>query len=959
MGARARLAILAVAVVAGIAAIVWQSRRTSPDPRAAAPPRRVAPSPGPTPTGRIETPPAPPSARPPEDAHPQANVHGKVVGPSGAPAEADLFAARLGDQTGNGVAAHSGADGAFSLSLESGDWNLEGWNADAIGGTIVKVPAEGAVVADFTLQEGAIVHGRVLGPDDLPVPSAKIIDMGSMPRGTSGPDGTYRVVVLPFVAMLTAEAPGLVSIPSELKVRPGGDYELDLRLGRSCGIRGRVVDASGAPIAGAQVKDSGIEEGGGISSSNTPATATADADGAFDLEGLQAGKHFLTAEARGYQSEWGDAVTGAIDVKFTLTRGGRIEGKVVRKGTGEPVDRASVDYHPAAEPIQTPQHFVSGFTGADGTFTLDGLEPGRVVLKVDARGFSEVYSEPIDVTVETPIAGVVVEVSGGGTVRGTVVSAADGRPVRGAKVYRLQKYGGGDWEERGVAHQFGGVASDEEGRFEVGDLPPGAVRLRLRHADFSPLDRTVTVAEGQVVEERFVLGAGARIHGHVRGKDDKPLKDSEVGAGKKGWAESRQTFTEADGRYELDGLSPGPWVVVALQPADAVKDRFPIGSKEVNLEAGGDAEVDFPTAGGVRLRGTLRKGAQVLPGVEFVILSLHGAGVPLPATTDATGNYEMEGMIPGPYLVAVEGIQIRIEVPSGVAEVSKDLVLPTGGVSGTVLDAATRAPAAGASVMAMRRGLPTGGIAEVLDRAAGAAQAGADGRYAISGLGAGDYDLLVSVTGTMPQVAGEVSLKDEETVQGKDLVAEHGARLRVRAIGADGAPLAGATLTLRDAHTGASLNTEELVALRTDEKGETQIGPLAPGTYDVSAHAEGRASAHVRVEVGADRDAETQVALLAPGRLSVVVRDTSGAPVARAALVLWTSAGLAADRRLRLDEMTNPLNGESDQAGRIDRDDLAPGHYRGEVAAGDLHATIEVDVEAGRTVEAPVRLDRK
>ena len=51
--------------------------------------------------------------------------------------------------------------------------------------------------------------------------------------------------------------------------------------------------------------------------------------------------------------------------------------------------------------------------------------------------------------------------------------------------------------------------SDDNGRFEIADLPPGDYRLEVRLPGFSPVEETVTVAAGQHVQREIALQIGS------------------------------------------------------------------------------------------------------------------------------------------------------------------------------------------------------------------------------------------------------------------------------------------------------------------------------------------------------------------------------------------------------------------------------------------------------------------
>ncbi len=62
------------------------------------------------------------------------------------------------------------------------------------------------------------------------------------------------------------------------------------------------------------------------------------------------------------------------------------------------------------------------------------------------------------------------------------------------------------------AHRFFAV-TDDEGRYRIGDVPPGTYTLTVWNETIEPESRQVTVPDGGEVEQNFLLGAGSRAAG--------------------------------------------------------------------------------------------------------------------------------------------------------------------------------------------------------------------------------------------------------------------------------------------------------------------------------------------------------------------------------------------------------------------------------------------------------------
>jgi hypothetical protein len=184
-------------------------------------------------------------------------------------------------------------------------------------------------------------------------------------------------------------------------------------------IAGTVVDASGAPLAGASV-------------STTPASTTAQTGttGTFTLGSIPIGTYTVTASKSGFQSAQltavGVAVSSTDQVTITLTPSpnapGSIAGTVLgRVGTNQP-----------SSPVSGATVCAEGTTGlpcatsqSDGTFALPGAGPGPVFLTVQATGFLQgETTSAVNVAPDGSATGISITLSGSPSATATYVGAA-------------------------------------------------------------------------------------------------------------------------------------------------------------------------------------------------------------------------------------------------------------------------------------------------------------------------------------------------------------------------------------------------------------------------------------------------------------------------------------------------------------------------------------------------------
>ncbi|MCY2960568.1 MAG: carboxypeptidase-like regulatory domain-containing protein [Planctomycetota bacterium] len=170
---------------------------------------------------------------------------------------------------------------------------------------------------------------------------------------------------------------------------------------------------------------------------------------------------------------------------------------------------------------------------------------------------------------ETPLA---LAFRQGGTLRGTV-RGTDGAAVVGAEVSANKK---GQWfgfDDSAVRK----TKSAADGSFELAGVAPGKLDMKATAEGWlleKPLK--VDVVDGAVVDGvAIVLGRGATISGTVRWPDGKPAPDLDVsvefdrsqmagmGAFNMLKGARGEAKTDAEGRFAVTGLGPGPFVVEA------------------------------------------------------------------------------------------------------------------------------------------------------------------------------------------------------------------------------------------------------------------------------------------------------------------------------------------------------------------------------------------------------------
>ncbi|MBB4666161.1 protocatechuate 3,4-dioxygenase beta subunit [Microbacterium marinum] len=469
---------------------------------------------------------------------------------------------------------------------------------------------------DFTLSTGASISGRITDDEGAPVSLAQVtlyrwsVDVendssywDSIEWGEADDDGRYAFRGLErgtyTVQFRAPEGGNLLSEywndvaqnddATAIDVDRGDAItDIDAVLSTGGSITGRVTGTDDAPIADIEVWVS--EYDGGESSRSV---ITAD-DGSWAVNGLTPGTYRVYFDAPASTSlidEWWDdareysdatsivveagaAVTG---IDAALAVGGSISG-TVRSASGVV---AGVQVEVSAK---TADGFLDyrGSTLTDGTgrYTFGGLEPGNYVVSFTTDSSDNLVPEwwnnvtrsadatAIAITGATARTGIDATLAKGATLSG-IVTGPDGKPVR--DVWINLETSDGKWTRLSAAQ------TGTDGKWAARGLPAGTYLVSFETAWESPLigewwndtlDRAkaapIKVAAGATISTvNAKLAKGASLSGTVTSASG-PLKTARVMTYRKtadGWTYGKDTVTDAQGRYLIEGLLPGTYAV--------------------------------------------------------------------------------------------------------------------------------------------------------------------------------------------------------------------------------------------------------------------------------------------------------------------------------------------------------------------------------------------------------------
>ncbi|MEO1368846.1 MAG: carboxypeptidase-like regulatory domain-containing protein, partial [Acidobacteriota bacterium] len=329
---------------------------------------------------------------------------------------------------------------------------------------VVLEPGQDLDDLEIRLTRGARLEGRILSSRGEPIADAKVL---SYPRDRTSLQVDFLSTDSDDQGFFALDglAPGSYNLEVRHLEYKSHRREVDVQSARaSVGlgeielegplltVAGRVVDAEGRPLDGAEVKLEGV----GFH------VQPQDSTGGFRFGVPKDGTYRLVASSPGL----------APTVRAVEVAGASVDGLELRLGAGARITGRVIDLQPeelswlvvaAAEVDGAP--FASrlrrrGVAGLDGAFSIDGVSPGR--WRVTARLEGRQVSASSDVVVEPGEPDVEVELELGDRglpLRGQVLH--NGVPAAGVRV-----------------GQF--AVTDGDGRFELENIQPGDVFLYLK-----------------------------------------------------------------------------------------------------------------------------------------------------------------------------------------------------------------------------------------------------------------------------------------------------------------------------------------------------------------------------------------------------------------------------------------------------------------------------------------------
>ena len=438
--------------------------------------------------------------------------------------------------------------------------------------------------------------------------------------------------------------------------------------------------------------------------------------GRFAWVDVAAGAWRARVAAPGYQRFYVDDLRiseGEATREFVmpLFRGLPVGGRVFELSTGAGIADAWISFRPAGDGGRAFRRTDYAKSKDDGSFTLDGVPGGDIVLMVGAQDHA-VRELPVLVDEKTPPQEIAL--STGGTIAGMVTTTA-GVPVKG-RVY-LQGPGPGYMGEANEAGQFS-YKHMPAGRYSVAaDTSAGSARQEF-------VLRQDEIKEGIVL----VVGAGRSVRGIVRGSRPEQVQATYLWLQTESGNTSFSVRPNERGAYAINGVPPGHAVMTVLGAGLEFE-------KSVEVLADQDVTLDIVLPAGARLSGRVTQGGKPAAHKNVWMRPVENKSDTLyRVTTKEDGQYEIEGLPSGDYFLrADEDISRRITM-AGDAVLNIDI--PSVQLAARVVEDGGAVPIVGANVYLR-------GSAPETARVRGDKQTDDFGQFALTGIEPGEIVLMV------------------------------------------------------------------------------------------------------------------------------------------------------------------------------------------------------------------------
>lgn len=467
---------------------------------------------------------------------------------------------------------------------------------------------------------------------------------------------------------------------------------------------------------------------------------------------------------------------------------GSIQGTVIDSKTGQPLRGAEVSLRAFSQGNRGEAN--SAISDSEGHFAFDGLAAGRYRVTASRNGYlmhdprfgASLRANMVSLSSGQHADGIMLRLIPSAVIVGRVTTEGD-EPIPNVFVQAMKFTYQGDKRQ---LSDVGTSTTNDRGEYRIWGLAPGKYYVRATHPrggamrlgsqvyvpifypGVSDLSRTQPIElhpgdEVSGIDLNFVLLHSVRITGRVLNASSMPTKEAQVtlvgGSGSMTFTVG-QASTDAKGAFEIRGVPPGSYVLVAEQFGNADTEKVVRGRTSIEVGDTNVSDAEVVIGPGASVSGHVRVEGKANPDFTKLTVALDAQDdlsslgfAPdvsnVPVRSDGTftfhdvpeGTYHIKVLpLPDGYYLkpSSEGDAVEAGVKVGrnhAATVELTLSTGAGRITGTV--AKDQQPFAGATVVlvpdAPRRGQTRFYRLALTD---------AGGRFTISSIAPGDYKVF-------------------------------------------------------------------------------------------------------------------------------------------------------------------------------------------------------------------------
>lgn len=600
--------------------------------------------------------------------------------------------------------------------------------------------------------------------------------------------------------------------------------------------------------------------------------------GVFHLPQLKGRRYDMLIHVEGllpFRKEGIEIASGqATDLgTFELQPGVTVTGRVVERGTDVPI--AGVEIIPEGQGLtgmvkEMVSETVLATSRQDGTFTIEGVGPGKQTIKASHSGFADGKLE-FEIVPGAPSADLILSMGPGGTIEGTF-RLPSGAPAANAAVMVMSGM---------MPNMKLTSMTDAQGHFRIEHVTPGAYMVigtplpdesgNAGQPDFSKIKMTnVSVEEGKTVRADLPPeGAGIRVHGTLR-RGRAPLKAGMVWVpadAAKGGPKFEMGESDANGQFSFQLPGPGRYHVQIIQMGKA-EENFESSRLEAELsdQPNQTKDLTIPLS---RISGSVTDGSNglPLPGTSISVWplerkddSLLSSSAVFSSHSDEKGEFVLTGIPEGSFEVMIQKSGFASET-LGPIKVSGDeaksgfsvTLFPANALKAFVFDE-------------QKNPIPQAAIFEAKPRMTGSQESlvltSDSGEAQVNIFKDGSYDLAAVAPNFAPTILRSVAVGPE--ARPVVFTLERGFPLTIQLVDNQGKPFPDAQITITNAD-GINLSTFLIVTeqnmfgvLNAGPDGRVKLNHIAAGTYEIEAKLGGKA-AQGKVTVGSAEAAAVKI----------------------------------------------------------------------------------------------------